>query len=230
LHDTRHWFELIQASVGAQFYRPDFCLARSHSFLDRAREIWNELQGVEDEHPRLVARYLEAVESGANAIACLSGPPLTLRRFLPNFLERVQAVEKPGLMTGLSSLISFGETEPATLHSWLDSWNAAFEAASHLSGQADPELHPARKHYLYNAQESLLESDHPAAILWPLLLTWTRAVQSLPRTTVHHQPWREAMASLHLDLDHLPERMKALDAYLDTVDETLDEWAQKNGA
>jgi hypothetical protein len=230
LHDSRHWFEFTQASVGSQFYRPDYCISRSRTLLDRARDTWKQIDPSGGEIAHSVSSYLNAVEYAANAVACLSGPPLTIRRFLPNYPERVHAVDRPGLMTGLVGLISAGETDAAAIHTWAQDWQSAFDSASSRTGQTDPELNAARRHYLLSAIECLMESDHPTDALWPILKSWTAAVKTLSRTTIHHQPWMEAISILQLDSEHLPERLKALDAYLDTVDETLESWARANGA
>ena len=71
--------------------------------------------------------------------------------------------------------------------------------------------------------------EHPHAALWPLLRTWTLAVSILPDDHLAYTAWREACLQLGLADQGLIERIAALDVYLDTVDETLDTWAQENG-
>jgi hypothetical protein len=230
LHDARHWFEFTQASVGSQFYRPDYCVARSRSLLARARQSWSQISLPAEDLANTLSIYLSAVENAANAIACLSGPPLTIRRFLTQFPVRVQQIGKPGLMNGLMGLLAPEDCTAEEISHWATDWQSAFDAAGSRTDLTDPELHPARKQYLLSCVQSLIEVGNPSAALWPLLNSWTGAIRCLPRTTVYHQPWLDALATLHLDGKNLVDRVHGLDAYLDTVDETLDQWALENGA
>jgi hypothetical protein len=44
------------------------------------------------------------------------------------------------------------------------------------------------------------------------------------------EDWRSAITSLGWSGEGFSERLEALDAYLDTVDETLDRWGEERGA
>ncbi len=72
-------------------------------------------------------------------------------------------------------------------------------------------------------------SDQPWTAIWPLLTTWSLAACSFPEGSPHREPWLSALQKLELDAEHLPERLIALDAYLDRIEEILDNWARDNG-
>jgi hypothetical protein len=75
----------------------------------------------------------------------------------------------------------------------------------------------------------LLVSEHPQSTLWPLLRTWTQAVSLLPDSHAARNGWQDACQQLGLMGSDFGQRVDALDAYLDTVDEALDSWASENG-
>jgi hypothetical protein len=90
-------------------------------------------------------------------------------------------------------------------------------------------LSPARLPYYERAVEAILSSDHPQAALWPLLRTWTLACSYLAADSPHLSAWAEACDHLRLGPDLLAEKLSALDAYLDNIEETLEKWGEKNG-
>ena len=59
--------------------------------------------------------------------------------------------------------------------------------------------------------------------------TWLEAVALLPDDSKHHEEWQEAFTTLGLLGDGYRERVAALDAYLDSVEELLDEWGERRG-
>jgi hypothetical protein len=158
----------------------------------------------------------------------LSGHPLTERRFLLRFPERAEAVGRPGLFPGLLGLLGAPNVTPEILQSWLPEWQSAYES---LSGeQAPARLHPARLAYYQRAFESMLKSDNPQSVLWPLLRTWTFITIELPENHEVQSGWQAALERLGLSGDGFEQKIAAIDAYLDLVEETLETWAEKNGA
>jgi len=61
-----------------------------------------------------------------------------------------------------------------------------------------------------------------------LLRTWTDMAGLLPRDSSERGEWRQALNHLNI-LGDFSSRLKALDAYLDLIDETLDQWGRSNG-
>lgn len=228
LHDTQHWFEFTQASAFSQFFRPENVIARSRPFAESARQSWLELHSLTGD-PDISARqdYLKALENAANAIAVLNGPPLTERRFLLEFPQRAQAVGRPGLAGGLVDLYLPEPPDSETWKIWLENWRTAFTAAAQQPGYP-PRLHPGRLRYYERAAEALLP-DQPAAAMWILQRTWTLALASLPGIEGQMAPWESMCQACGLSGADFTQRLAALDVYLDSVEETLDLWAQANG-
>ncbi len=229
LHDPQHFMDFTQASVRGQFDRADRVIERSRVQLERARQIWFGYQtGEAHPGPGDVITYLRAVGMAANAIASLNGSPLTERRFLFDFPARAAAVGRPGLYAGLLGLLGAADLEVDVLASWLPAWLGAYRAVPVEA--APPRLHIDRAMYYFNAFEALLASEQPKAALWPLLRTWTMAVDLLPFDSPHRIPWQTAVIELGLLDEAFRMRIDALDAYLDVVDETLEIWGRERGA
>jgi hypothetical protein len=227
LHDTQHWFEFTQAGVCAQYNNPEFVLQRARPLAEKARQTWIDLNSGNFAPGSYATHYLKALELAANSVASLSGAPLTERRFMMNFPARAQAVDRPGLAAGLVDLFTNQSISNEEWEGLMENWSSAYSAAGKEPG-CPVRLDPCRRNY-YEQSISILRADYPEAALWTLLRTWTQAVATLPESHPAHQPWLEALESLELGVDHLEERLNALDAYLDGIEETLETWAQKYG-
>lgn len=229
LYDPQHFMDFTQASVGGQFYRPDFVLERGRGMVEHGRQIWFSLHVMADE-PDLddFSLYLKAVEHVVNGIASLSGPPLTERRLLVNFPERAEAVGKPGLYPGLLGLLGGANVKVDLLRACLDDWIAACEAIP--TAEVPISLHPGRRGYYKQAFETLLSGERPHDVLWPLLRTGTYALQKLPEGKEEARNWHRHLEELGLMGAGFHQRVAALDVYLDTVEETLEAWARDHGA
>ncbi len=229
LHDPQHFLDFVQASVRGQFERPDNVLHRSRSLMLRARQEWAAL--AEDAEIRAgtpaVYRYLRAIASVVNAIACLSGPPLTERRLLLGFPDRAAAIDRPGLYIGVLGLLGASRLAADALFAWLKHWEMALEALP--EGDRPIRLHPARFGYYRQGIRALLEGEQPLSALWPLLYTWTLAASRLPKEHPALGDWQAACQQLELHDAAFGERLKALDAFLDSVEAILEDWARRNG-
>jgi hypothetical protein len=229
LFDPQHFMDFVRASVRGQFDRPDHIYQRAGALADKARETWFHLQGEKLEPgPAAVSEYLSAVGNAANAIASLSGQPLTERRLLLDFMARAEALERPGLYQGFLGLLGAPNLKLPLLGSWLSSWAKAFLDLP--QAEAPERLHSLRLNYYLEAFREMVEGESPVAALWPLLATWTVLSEIHPADSPHRVDWRQAAEQLGLYGQSLTERIEALDAYLDLVEETLETWAQVNGA
>jgi len=228
LHDPQHFMAFTQASVRGQFDRPDHVLERSRPLADQARQIWlSYSMGLPQPGIEAVSLYLQAIEKAANAIALLSGAPLTERRFLLQFPQRAQAIGHPGLYAGLLGLLGGPVTDQAVLGIWLTAWRAAYEALPDSKRPA--RYHRHRLAYFERALQAMLESDTPQTALWPMMHIWSDVVSNLGDDPEHLAPWQEAGKYLGWLGAGFTERLAALDAYLDTIEETLDDWGRASG-
>jgi hypothetical protein len=228
LHDTQHWFEFTQASICAQYGRPDYTLQRARTLWAAARSLWFELKNAADTaHANKVYTYLRSLERAANAAAALTNHPLTERRFLQQYPQRAQAIGRVELVKTFIDLFTSPEDAAQIPDGWLEDWEQAFMLASQ-SGECPVRLNDCRLAYYKSAVQALAE-DNLSAALWPLLKTWTLCACTLPDNRPVQDKWTAATDALNLSAANLPERIDALDAYLDEVEVVIDAWAADNG-
>ncbi len=228
MYDPQHFLDFTQASVRGQFDQPDNVIGRARGQAEHARQIWFTLHDLTTEPTEVeINLYLRSIVYAANAVVSLSGMPLTERRFLVRFPARAEAVRHPGLYQGLLGLLGAPNVDAETLAGWLTQWQAAYQVIPKSAVTA--RLHPDRFFYYQRGINSLINSQQPHNALWPLLRNWTHVIQVLPQEAALLENWREAFRRLGIYGADFRERVSALDAYLDTVEEILDDWARANG-
>ena len=228
LYEREKFFEFIQAGLraGFEFNAPAPALQRSRLLLSHARGIWRELLLLGDPvTPKDVAQYMKALYHAVNAVAELSGPPLQERRLLLEFPSRAETAQRAGMTDGLLDLLGALNLDPSSIDGWLADWKLAFESAME-NNRVDPRIHPARLNYYEKAIKALLAGETPHAALWPLLQTWTLAVDVLPDQT---GAWTSACGQLGFTSARMEEHVNGLDQYLDEVEILLDELATQHG-
>lgn len=228
LYDPQHFMDFTQASVRGQYERPEFILQRSRKQFESARQIWLSLETLSQfPEPKDLLLYLRALENSIQSVIGLFGPPLTERRFLQNLPARLDEAGRPGLYLGLLGLLGAAQVEPEMIKSWLPLWRSAYQSLS--TGSIPTRLHPARYLYYANAFDALLVGSQPKAVLWPLLRSWTLMADLLADDDHRRKDWETSLAQLQLSGEGFSERVDALDAFLDSIEETLDNWASANG-
>ncbi len=227
LYDPQHFMDFTQASVRGQFNDPSNVISRARDQAEHARQIWFSLQETESPALDSSSNFLRAVLHAANSISSLSGMPLTNRRLLLDFPGRAEAASRPGLFNGLTGLLGGNALNADKMRAWLPGWKTAFQALDLDQRPAD--LHPHRQNYYLKAFEELLAGPQPVTALWPLLETWTQIACLLPAGSPDLNQWEEAITETGLAGEIFPSRLAALDAFLDTIDETLEDWARNNG-
>jgi len=215
LHEKGRFFEYTQAILRAQFDDPANILARARALAEPAREGWTAMQF--SGAPAL-KDYLQALENAANAVAALSGLPLTTRTFLSSFRARAEAAGRPEWNETLLALSGARSIDAETLNAWIPAWETAFSRA-----QANPEFHPARLGYYKAGIQTPLMGAQPSAGLWPLLVSWAQFADE------NDPAWQETRRALGLDAAGLALRLQGLDAYLDELEESLEAYAAHNG-
>jgi hypothetical protein len=228
MYDPQHFIDFVQASVRGQFNNPENVVTRVQKQAVHAREMWESFNASHRQpNPHDASLYLQALEHAADAIAGLSGHNLTERRFLPSLLHHAEAVHKPGLYKGFLGLLGASAVEVGGIRAWIPEWHAAY--GSLAENQAPVRLHPHRVLYYQRAIEVMLDSQTPYDALWPLWRTWTHMIQALPGDSPHYAAWQSAGEGLGLLGEAFCEKIEALDAYLDLVEELLERWGRENG-
>jgi hypothetical protein len=229
IYDPQHFMDLTQASVRGLFHRPNNAIQRAQAQLDKARKHWFDFQPAPpDPGPAQVLDYFRSLDSAANAIALLAGEPLTDRRFLINFQNRANRINRPGLYPGILGRLGAPKVDKQRLVSWASAWSKLNDSLPKEGRH--PCLHPLRHNYYRKAYDVILESEQPENILWPLLRTWTLAAASLPSSDPGLQDWQDAFHQLGIIRSGFAERILALDAYLEQVEATLEAWRTEEGA
>lgn len=228
LFDSDHWLEFIQASVSAEFHRTDNVLARVNGFFQQAREDWKNLELTPpDDHLTWLNRYLDTLSNAANAIAGLIGDPLTTRRFLLTYADRTETLGVPKLLAGLEGLLGVSDMKPESIHAWAkglqEDWQVLFQ-----QGTPPPNLAACRQAYYVKAIQSMTESGLHKVALWPLLRTWLDVRLTTPEPDKGNV-WQGCLDMLQLTKEITPEKIAALDAYLDTVEMTIEAWTNVYG-
>jgi hypothetical protein len=229
LYDPQHFLDFVQAGVRGMFELPDNLLARVQSQLEAARQTWLDFHNQHYEPgPEQVWRYLTALESVANGLACLSGPPLTERRFLLGFPARAEATGHPGLYPGLLGLLGVSDLDSREMTNWVPLWDEAFEEVCDQA-TAPRNLHRHRKAYYRKAFGELLTGDQPQAAAWPLMRTWTQAALDLHPGSPQRVAWQNTFEGIRLTGESFEERLAGLDIYLDLADEVFEAWRGERG-
>jgi hypothetical protein len=229
LFEREKFFEFVQAGLraGFEFNAPTPALHRSRSLLAHGRQVWRDLLEIKDAvAPTDITQYLKSLYHAVNAVAELSGPPLQERRLMLEFPSRAETAQRPGMNAGLIGLMGASALDSSQVNAWIPEWKLAFEAATE-SSRVDGRVHPARLNYYEKAISAIAGSETPHAALWPLLQTWTLAVDVLPDHFV--DTWRSACAQLGLTGTSFEERVEGLDHFLDEVEALLDELAREHG-
>ncbi len=220
LYDPQHFLDFAQAAVRSRFRAPESAIARARTLTQAAREAWFTFD--DDLTPAAFAAYLEAIFRAANAPATLLGYTFSPRRLLLDFPPAAQHWGYPHLTGLLFQTLGAPQATADTLEAAIPPWEAALSAAA-ASSQPPVELASPRLPYYRRAVAAYLASSTPANALYPLLFTWTLAVQHADEA--HLAPWQQFVEALGL----AAHRREALDAYLDAQEEALEAWARQRG-
>ena len=240
LYETRHFLEFVQAAVRTKYHDPANVMGRCRRNSLAARQAWMEMLTTSvDSQPTQkaaaqptqkaaaqVRRFLEAVALAANAVALLTGNPLSERRFLLLFPPLAQAAGKPELTASLYELTGAAGMDAARMEELLPAWRKDLENALEHPG-AEVGISAPRLTYYQSGMTALIEKGSPQAATWPLVNTWTTAAAVLPAGLQGR--WKECCDMLGLSGLGLAERLIMLDHFLDDIEELLDAKGEGGG-
>ena len=221
LYDPLRWYDFTRASATAQIWRPENVAARARSFLVPARKAWSDLQdGSIPAGQRSVCAYLAALRDAANGVATLTGAPLTTRRLMVDLPARANDAALPGFYPDLIQLFTSDEVTDENFEKWSAAYPSIF-SADLSSDEKLVSLQPFRRSYYEKAIQALYPV-HPAAAIWLLLYTWTKAAARMKHKEQPYEDWLALCRDLGLDKEHLAARLDPLDHLLDTTEEAVD--------
>ena len=226
LYESEHFFQFVQAGLRDKFHEPANTLLRARRNAEHAHQMCKGLQAPAESGAALVLKYLKAVNHAANAVAILNGKPLAERRFLLQFPARAEAAGRPGLPAGLLGLLGAQNADIFALAGSLPEWEKDFQEAASRPN-VEGRIHPGRLAYYKKALEALLSGEHPQAILWPFIHTWSLAAAVLP--PARQVAWQSACQQLGLVGETFKEHVQELAHYLDGIEELLEGMAAVNG-
>lgn len=229
LHDTDHWLEFIQAGVSSQFDAPENVYARAQKFNEKARQQWFDLNDEQEiSFQEWIDLYFKAAGATANSIAALNGPALTTRRFMIAFPERAQAIGRAALSGELARLIRHENMNHQLYQEWRPAWEFAFQRAG-ARPNCPPNLSRHRKGYFINCCDILAEGDALHAVLWTMLETWRQSAAILADDNAQQEAWLQFLAALDFVPEQKEELLHALDHFIDSSDNVLDEFKMAYG-
>ena len=228
LYDTRHWFEFTEASVGAQFYQPEYMLERARPLAAAARRIWMNFHLSPPEiTPAHVLEYLLCIQLAGNAIALLSGAPLPLRRFFLDLPIRTQAVKRVELFDLFKSALLHNAANTIEWQLYISQWTETLRLAS-AAKNCPPKLSAPRRNYYCKAVNALFE-ENPAAAALILMQTWTQSALLIPNELNSMDALKEVYSAFLQINGSFEPVIDKLDQLLDTVEEILDVFSSENG-
>ena len=229
LHDTQHWFEYTQAIITAQFNRADYQAERIRKLATDARAEWWRLEGKEIPSPKEMISFVNSVEHATNAMACISGLPLTERRFMLGLAERCQAVENPQFALALAALMGFTTFDFSMLEEWIKRWSTVWSAPDNPSS-LPPAVHPYRKLYFSNAVQSYFDDGQLESCLWIMLKTWTTFTSFLSSRATAGKEYPVFLSCLGFDKSSFSNKISALDSFLDAGEDIINQWVEAVGS
>lgn len=230
LYDSHHFYDFLRAGVYSNFFSPTYTYARSQYFYTRARERWMDMHQAEQKEEfsvNFVFDYLQTLYDAGNTIACLTGKPISERRFLST-LEAITAyLGRPGLASGMRDLFAPPDYD---IIDWQNLYQQLTNAFSILSEKSycPPQYTPARVNY-YLGAASHYQVERPDESMWILAWVWTNLMQLLPKRSPEAKDWNSFCEQLNFSRNSITLKLQQLDTYLDAVDETCGEWGKVSG-
>lgn len=230
LLDPTHFFELAQANVRGQFHRADFVAARARAFAALAQDTLHVglLPGQESAEPVTFQAVCQSLLYAANALITLTAFPGAGRRLLLKLEAAAQKLKQAELYTDFMALLGEPPLEAPRAQALLQSWSAAYRAGQSAS---DDLVHPARRTIYERGFKALIEADRAGEMLWLMLYTWQALLKNLPGESPHADAWLDFLRQVQMDTPaEFAARVQAVRAYVVLAAETVESWAERNGA
>lgn len=232
LHDPRHYFDILQASVRAPYNKPDNLFARSRSAFDSARRsvdrfsLWREdppagPPGLDD-----LAEFRSALYQLGQCLILLAGQPgdtVGVRKFMVRYEAAVRQLQ-PDLYPLFLDALGVTKFPADEYESFLADWLALYKSARQGS-LAGPLAHPARRGYYERGFRALAAEGHSLNTLWLFEHTLAACAVGLEPQP---EPWRRYLqVTGKATSAGFVERVRCAEQLLARTDATLAAWARK---
>jgi hypothetical protein len=229
LLDPSHFFELAQANVRGQFYRPDFVAARARAFAALAQDAVHVglLPGQAGSEPVTVEAFCRSLLYAANALITLTAFPGGGRRLLLKLEAATQKLKRLDLYAAFLGLLG-AQLDLPQANALLQGWSAAYRAGQ----SAEDELvHPARRTLYERGFKAQIDADRAGEMLWLMLYTWQALLKNLPGDSPHADQWLSFLEQVHMGTSaDFSARVEQARDYVTLAAETVESWAEQNGA
>jgi hypothetical protein len=230
LLDPTHFFELAQANVRGQFHRSDFVAARARAFVVLAQNTVHVglLPGQEGSEPVTFEAYCRSLLYAANALITLTAFPGAGRRLLLKLEAATQKLQRADLYASMLALFGEGELDAPRANALLQGWSAAYRAGQSVE---DELVHPARRTIYERGFKALIDADRSAEMVWLMLYTWQALLKNLPGDSPHADQWLSFLQHVQMGTPaEFSARVEQARAYVTLGAETVETWAEQNGA
>jgi hypothetical protein len=230
ISDPQHFFELAQSSARGQFYRAEYVAGRARTFLAWAREAFHIglLPGAEPEAPVSLDDFGLGLLYAANAVISLTGFPGAGRRLAIKLEAAAGKLGRADLYEDFQALFGGEALPPQPAQAVLADWLEAYRAGQSTT---DERIHPARRTIYERGFRAQIQADRAAEALWLMLVTWNACMSNVAGQAALNERWQAFLHRLGLaEPDGYFARVEQAIAYVTHVDETVEGWAEQNGA
>lgn len=234
LHDPRHYFDILQASIRAPYNKPDNIYARSLAALGQAQQLLDRFSLWHDDPPEApptlqdLADLRQILYLSAQALILLTGSPgdtVGSRKLMVRY-EAATRQHRNSLYRLFLSALGVIDFPVADYELLLHDWLALYRAAGQ-QGLTDPLINPVKRGYYEKGFRALVAEGHTLNSLWLFEQTLAATVAGADSQP---EPWRRYLlltgkATTHTFL----ERVSAAEQLATETAETLNAWARKEG-
>jgi hypothetical protein len=234
LHDPRHYFDILQASVRAPYNKPDNIYARSMAALGQAQRILDRFSLWREDPPATppslndLADFRTALYAAGQALILLTGSPgdtVGIRKFMVRY-EAATRQHRPGLYRLFLSALGVLDFPVADYELLLHDWLALYRSAVQ-QGENNPLVNAVKRGYYERGFRALVAEGHTLNTLWLFEQTLAASVRG---EEPGPEPWRRYLGLTGKNTSAaFMERVGSAEQLLAETEQTLNAWARQEG-
>lgn len=231
LHDPRHYFDILQASVRAPYNKPDNLYGRARAAFDLAQPRIDRLSLWREDPPPAppgldeLADLREALYHLGQSLILLTGSPgdtVGPRKFMVRY-EAAARTHSPRLYALFLDALGVARFPVADYELFLADWLALYKAGQ--GGRSDRLVDSARRGYYERGFRALVAEGHTLNTLWLFEHTLAACVRGLP---AQPEAWRRYLAAAGKDTPAgFGDRVRAAEELLQATETVLNTWARQ---
>ncbi len=234
LHDPRHYFDILQASIRAPYNKPDNIYVRSRSALAQAQRIIDRFTLWREDPPAGpptlddLADFRTALYDAGQALILLTGSPgdtVGVRKFMVRY-EAATRQHNANLYALFLSALGVTSFPVADYELLLADWLALYRGAGQ-QGPTDTLIHPVKRGYYERGFRALVAEGHTLNTLWLFEHTLAAAVRGQEVTP---EAWKRYLTLTGKATSAaFVERIRGAEQLLAETEATVNEWARGEG-